>query len=87
MLPMVATARKPLLIETILERKPHPEQGFRACLGIVRLLKPYGRARLEAACGRALPPLARAAGGRDRRLDRRAPHRGSGLLGAEAGAS
>jgi transposase len=43
-----------LLIETILEKKPHPEQGFRACLGIVRLLKPYGRERLEAACSRAL---------------------------------
>ncbi len=42
------------LVDTILERKPHPEQGFRACLGIVRLLKPYGRARLEAACARAL---------------------------------
>jgi transposase len=42
------------LVDIILERKPHPEQGFRACLGIVRLLKPYGRARLEAACARAL---------------------------------
>jgi transposase len=46
-----ATAR---LVDTILERKPHPEQGFRACLGIIRLLKSYGRARLEAACARAL---------------------------------
>jgi transposase len=41
-------------VDTILETKPHPEQGFRACLGIIRLLKPYGHARLEAACARAL---------------------------------
>ena len=42
------------LIEAILKRKPHPEQGFRACLGILRLRKSYGPDRLEAACGRAL---------------------------------
>ena len=32
--------------------KPHPEQGFRACLGILRLAKGYGVERLEAACRR-----------------------------------
>ena len=32
--------------------KPHPEQGFRACLGILRLEKSYGAQRLEAACHR-----------------------------------
>jgi len=42
------------LIEAILKRKPHPEQGFRACLGILRLRKSYGPDRLEAACGRAV---------------------------------
>ena len=42
------------LIELILERKPHPEQGFRACIGIIRLAKSHGNARLEAACSRAL---------------------------------
>src|SRR5487761_2795434 len=42
------------LCELILERRPHPEQGFRACLGIVRLLRPFGRDRLEAAATRAL---------------------------------
>ena len=42
------------LCELILERRPHPEQGFRACLGIVRLLRPFGRERLEAAATRAL---------------------------------
>lgn len=38
----------------IMERRPHPEQGFRSCLGIVRLGGRYGAARLEAACTRAL---------------------------------
>lgn len=40
--------------ETILEQKPHPEQGFRSCLGIFRLAKEYGSDRVEAACGRAI---------------------------------
>ena len=43
-----------LLCELILEERPHPEQGFRACLGIVRLVKPFGHARVEAAAARAL---------------------------------
>jgi len=34
--------------------RPHPEQGFRACLGIVRLARPFGAARLDAACARAI---------------------------------
>lgn len=34
-------------------RRP-PAQGFRACLGVMRLGKEYGAERLEAACGRAL---------------------------------
>lgn len=42
------------LIETILASRPHPQQGFRACLGIMRLGKLYGQDRLEAACARAL---------------------------------
>jgi len=40
------------LIEAIMKAKPHPEQGFRACLGILRLEKSYGAQRLEAACHR-----------------------------------
>ena len=40
------------LIEAIMKAKPHPEQGFRACLGILRLARSYGPARLEAACRR-----------------------------------
>ncbi len=43
-----------LLCDLILEERPHPEQGFRACLGIVRLVKPFGHARVEAAAARAL---------------------------------
>jgi transposase len=42
------------LCELILERRPHPEQGFRACLGIIRLVRPFGRDRLEAAATRAI---------------------------------
>jgi transposase len=37
-----------------LENRPHPEQGYRACLGLLNLAKRYGEARLEAACRRAL---------------------------------
>jgi transposase len=42
------------LCELVLEHKPHPEQGFRTCLGILRLVKPFGRKRLEAAATRAI---------------------------------
>jgi len=42
------------VVQYILAHKPHPEQGFRSCLGIIRLGKAAGQERLEAACGRAL---------------------------------
>ena len=42
------------LCEQILEARPHPEQGYRACLGIVRLAGPYGAERVEAAAERAI---------------------------------
>jgi transposase len=42
------------LAALILESRPHPEQGYRACLGILRLARQYGAARLEAACDRGL---------------------------------
>jgi transposase len=42
------------LVEIILRERPHPEQGFRSCIGIIRLAKMYGRQRLDAACERAL---------------------------------
>jgi transposase len=42
------------LCDLILERRPHPEQGFRSCLGILRLARSFGIARLEAAASRAI---------------------------------
>lgn len=47
------------LVEAILADRPHPEQGYRSCLGLLRLGKRYGHARLEAACARALTARAR----------------------------
>jgi transposase len=41
------------LVAGILERRPHPEQGYRSCLGLMRLGRTYGPARLDAACARA----------------------------------
>ncbi len=42
------------LVEDILASRPHPEQGLRSCLGLLRLGREYGAERLEAACARAL---------------------------------
>jgi transposase len=42
------------LVEQMLQRRKHPQQAFRSCLGIMRLGKSYGDDRLEAACRRAL---------------------------------
>ena len=42
------------LIRTIMAKKVHPQQGFRPCLGVMRLGKHYGSVRLEKACQRAL---------------------------------
>ncbi len=47
------------LVEAILADRPHPEQGYRSCLGILRLGKRYGEPRLEAACTRAVAVRAR----------------------------
>jgi transposase len=69
-----------MLCDLILENRPHPEQGFRACLGIVRLVKSYGRERVEAACLRALEIGARTYGSVKsilaNNLDRQAAKRG-----------
>lgn len=43
-----------LVVQNVMAARPHPEQGFRSCLGIIRLAKAHGQARLEAACQRAL---------------------------------
>ena len=42
------------MVRSLLEDKPHPEMGYRACLGLMRLAKGHGRERMEAACHRAL---------------------------------
>lgn len=42
------------LVEVILRSRRHPEQGFRSCVGILRLARTFGSDRLEAACGRSL---------------------------------
>lgn len=42
------------LFERILEDKPHPEMGYRSCLGLIRLATEYSNARMEAAAERAL---------------------------------
>ena len=47
------------LVSAILADRPHPEQGYRSCLGILRLAKRYGAERLEVACQRAIAVGAR----------------------------
>ena len=42
------------LVAAILASRPHPEQGFRSALGIIRLGERHGTFRLEKACERAL---------------------------------
>ena len=42
------------VVERILADKPHPEQGYRSCMALIRTAKQYGHERTEAACKRAL---------------------------------
>lgn len=42
------------MVETILTTRRHPEQGYRSCLGIMRLSERYSPERVEAACRRCL---------------------------------
>jgi transposase len=42
------------VVETILKTRRHPEQGYRSCMGIMRLGKQFSDSRLEAACRRAV---------------------------------
>jgi transposase len=42
------------LFERIMNDKPHPEMGYRGCLGIIRLAGKYSAQRVEAAAERAL---------------------------------
>jgi transposase len=41
-------------VRKIIDSRPHPEQGYRAALGIIRLAKGYTALRVDAACRRAL---------------------------------
>ena len=69
------------LVDIIMRSRPHPEQGFRSSVGILRLDKAHGSARLEAACERALEIGARSyssvASILKNNLDRRRPTRAS----------
>jgi len=42
------------MVQELLKQKRHPEQAYRACLGLLNLAKQYSNVRLEAACERAL---------------------------------
>ena len=42
------------MVEELLSRLVHPQQGYRRCLGIISLTKQYGADRVELACRRAL---------------------------------
>jgi transposase len=42
------------LADLILRSRPHPEQGFRSCIGILGLVGHHGAERVDAACARAL---------------------------------
>ena len=46
------------MVSRIIESRRHPEQGFRFCLGVMRLAKHYSPERLSAACTRALSAIA-----------------------------
>jgi transposase len=67
------------LVEIILREKRHPEQGFRSCRGIVRLVGRFPRERVEAACERALTVGTRSFSSvksiLDTKLDRKRPEK------------
>jgi len=42
------------VVESIMHQRRHPQQGYRACLGVLRFGKTFGEDRLEAACERAI---------------------------------
>lgn len=42
------------LVEALIAAKPHVEMGYRSAVGVIRLSDRYGKARMEAACARAL---------------------------------
>ena len=42
------------LVQGLMDKRDHPEQAYRSCLGLLRLSSKYGEERLEAACQKAL---------------------------------
>ena len=48
-----------ILAEVVMRDRKHCEQGYRTCLGVIRLADRFGRDRLDAACRRALEINAR----------------------------
>lgn len=45
--------------QIVMENRPHPEQGFRTCMGVLSLAKSYEPDRLDAACRRGVAIKAR----------------------------
>lgn len=41
-------------VDVLMRNRRHPEQAYRACLGVLKLARGYGKTRLDAACERAL---------------------------------
>jgi transposase len=72
-----------LLCGLILERRPHPEQGFRACLGILKLVRSVGATRLEAAAARAIEIGALTYGSVKSILDNKLDRQAAGPVAAE----
>ena len=48
-----------IFAEVVMRDRKHPEQGYRTCLGVIRLADKFGPDRLDAACCRALEINAR----------------------------
>src|SRR5258707_12537547 len=42
------------VFQAVIAARPHPEQGFRTCLGILSLTRSYDNARVDAACRRGI---------------------------------
>jgi transposase len=42
------------VVRELMRRRPHPEQGFRSCLGVMSLRRSFPDVRLERACARAV---------------------------------
>lgn len=43
-----------VFVDVVMRKRTHPEQGYRTCMGVLRLAKNFGADRLDTACERAL---------------------------------